>query len=123
MLTRRHVLISGAMAGAGLIARTTTLFAKSAQPATKVNFVVPAGACDCHVHVFGDPQRYPFFEGRGYTPETASVAELRALHEALHIDRVVVVQPSVYGTDNRCTLDAVRQLGTRARGVAVIDAK
>jgi predicted TIM-barrel fold metal-dependent hydrolase len=83
---------------------------------------MPAGACDCHVHVFGDPQRYPFFSGRVYTPETASVAELRALHDALHIDRVVVVQPSVYGTDNSCTLDAIRQLGNRARGVVVIDA-
>jgi len=37
------------------------------------------------------------------------------------MDRVVVVQPSVYGTDNACTLDAIRQLGSRARGVAVID--
>src|SRR5439155_7168425 len=97
------------------------VFAKSAQPATKVNFDVPAGACDCHVHIFGDPQRYPFFSGRVYTPETASVAELRALHQALHMDRVVIVQPSVYGTDNSCTLDAVKQLGSRARGVAVID--
>jgi predicted TIM-barrel fold metal-dependent hydrolase len=34
---------------------------------------------------------------------------------------VVIVQPSVYGTDNSCTLDAIRQLGTRARGIAVID--
>ena len=96
--------------------------AKSSQPSTKVNFDVPAGACDCHVHIFGDPQRYPFFSGRVYTPETASVAELRALHRALHMDRVVLVQPSVYGTDNSCTLDAVKALGTRARGIAVIDA-
>jgi predicted TIM-barrel fold metal-dependent hydrolase len=44
------------------------------------------------------------------------------LHTALHIDHVVVVQPSVYGTDNSCTLDAIRQLGSRARGVAVVDA-
>ena len=42
--------------------------------------------------------------------------------DAIHMQRVVVVQPSVYGTDNRCTLDAVRELGTRARGIAVIDA-
>ena len=98
------------------------MFAKSAQPATKVDFDVPAGACDCHVHIFGDPQQYPFFSGRVYTPETASVAELRALQGALHMDRVVIVQPSVYGTDNSCTLDAVKELGPRARGVAVIDA-
>jgi len=98
------------------------LLAKSSQPSTKVNFEVPAGACDCHVHIFGDPQRFPFFSGRVYTPETASVAELRALHQALHISRTVIVQPSVYGTDNSCTLDALKQLGTVVRGVAVIDA-
>jgi predicted TIM-barrel fold metal-dependent hydrolase len=123
MVTRREILVSGLLAGvAGVLRRTDSLFAKASQPATKVNFDVPAGACDCHVHVFGDPQRYPFFSGRVYTPETASVAELRTLHAALHLDRVVVVQPSVYGTDNTCTLDAIRELGSRARGVAVIDA-
>ncbi|HYM23095.1 MAG TPA: amidohydrolase family protein [Vicinamibacterales bacterium] len=93
----------------------------ASQPATRVNFSVPRGACDCHTHVFGDPRAFPFAAGRTYTPELASVAELRALHRALHMDRVVVVQPSVYGSDNTCTMDAVRQLGDRARGVGVID--
>lgn len=58
-----------------------------------------------------------------YTPEPASVDEIRALHRVLHTSRVVIVQPSVYGTDNACTLDAIRQLGPCARGVAVIDDK
>ena len=122
-MSRRQVLASGAMAGAAAVfARPHGLWAKAAQPATKVSFAVPDGACDCHVHIFGDPTRYPFFAGRVYTPETASVAEVRSFLAALHMDRVVVVQPSVYGTDNRCTVDAVRELGTRARGIAVIDA-
>jgi predicted TIM-barrel fold metal-dependent hydrolase len=122
MVTRRDVLISGLAAGVtGWFGGPGRLFATSVQPATKVNFAVPAGACDCHVHIFGDPRRYPFFSGRVYTPETASVTELRALHRALHMDRVVIVQPSVYGTDNSCTLDAVKMLGSRARGIAVID--
>ena len=122
MTSRREILIGGLMAAtAGLARSAERLFAKGAQPATKVNFDVPAGACDCHVHVFGDPRRYPFFSGRTYTPDTATVQELRALHAALHIDRVVVVHPSVYGIDNTCTLDAIRELGDRARGVAVID--
>jgi predicted TIM-barrel fold metal-dependent hydrolase len=122
-ISRRRILVSGLMAGvAGVFGATGRVSAKATQPATKVNFDVPAGSCDCHVHVFGDPQRYPFFSGRVYTPEPASIEELRALHDALHMDRVVVVQPSVYGTDNSCTLEAVRQLGSRARGVAVIDA-
>jgi predicted TIM-barrel fold metal-dependent hydrolase len=111
------------MAGvAGMFGRADLLLAKAAQPTTKVKFSMPAGACDTHVHVFGDPQRYPFFAGRVYTPETASVDELRAMLSALHLERVVVVHPSVYGTDNRCTVDAVRELGSRARGIAVIDA-
>jgi predicted TIM-barrel fold metal-dependent hydrolase len=46
---------------------------------------------------------------------------MRVLHRALHTDRVVVVNPSVYGTDNSCTLDAVKQLGSSARAIAVID--
>jgi predicted TIM-barrel fold metal-dependent hydrolase len=75
------------------------------------------------VHVFGDPQRFPFSPSRTYTPEPASVEELRKLHRALHTDRVVVVNPSVYGTDNSCTLDAVQHLGASARGIAVIDDK
>jgi predicted TIM-barrel fold metal-dependent hydrolase len=74
------------------------------------------------MHIF-DPQQFPFVASRGYTPEVALIDELRAVHKALHMDRVVVVQPSVYGTDNRCTLDAVRKLGNSARGVAVIDEK
>ncbi len=81
----------------------------------------PPGACDCHVHVFGDAARYPFAPGRRYTPGTASVDALSALHRSLGIERTVVVQPSPYGTDNACTLDAVEQMGARARAVAVID--
>jgi len=86
-----------------------------------VNFDVPAGSCDCHAHIFGDPLRFPFWSSRTYTPEPASVEEMRVLHRALHTDRVVVVNPSVYGTDNSCTLDAVKQLGSSARAIAVID--
>ena len=83
---------------------------------------MPPGACDCHVHIF-DPQRFPFSPARVYTPEPGSLEELAALHRALGIDRTVVVQPSIYGTDNSCTLDALRHLGGGGRGVAVIDAQ
>lgn len=96
--------------------------ASASQPSTPVNFAVPEGACDCHVHTF-DPQHFPYSPSRPYTPEPASVDELRSLHRALHIGRVVVVQPTTYGTDNSGVLDAIKQLGARARGVAVIDEK
>jgi len=112
------------MAGtAGLLRGAGTLFAKGPQPSTKVTFDVPRGACDCHVHVFGPRDRYPLFAGRTYSPDTATVDELKPHLAALHLDRVIIVQPSVYGTDNTCTLDSIRKLGDRARGVAVIDEK
>jgi predicted TIM-barrel fold metal-dependent hydrolase len=108
---------------AGLIGSPRTASAAAPQPVTKVNFDVPPGACDCHVHVFGDPKKYPFVATRTYTPEVASADELRRMLSALRLERVVIVQPSVYGTDNTCTLDGMRALGDRARGVAVIDDK
>ena len=108
---------------AGVILRTKAGFAKASQPATPVNFDVPAGACDCHTHIHGDPQKFPFFSGRVYTPEMALPAEMARLHKALHIQRVVIVTPSVYGTDNSATLYGMKARGKDARGVAVIDEK
>lgn len=80
-------------------------------------------ACDCHVHLFGPASRYPYSPDRAYTPPDASADELVALHDSLGIERVVIVQPSPYGTDNSCTLNALKRLGFRARGVAVADPK
>jgi predicted TIM-barrel fold metal-dependent hydrolase len=120
MLSRRD-LLKAAAAAALVGRRTTAIRAAAAQPKTPVQFVVPSGACDCHTHIFGDARQFPWTADRVYTPEPASIAEMRSLHRALRMERVVVVQPSVYGTDNACTLDAVRQLGPRARAVAVID--
>ena len=121
-VTRRDFVKQGAMASAAMVARQSRGVRESAsQPSTRVTFEVPVGACDCHTHIFGDPARFPFAPARTYTPEPASIDEMRRLHRALHISRVVVVQPSVYGTDNACTLDTIRQLAPNARGVAVID--
>src|SRR5438552_5466654 len=119
MLTRREVLIGAIAVGATMHIRTG--FAKASQPATPVNFDVPAGACDCHTHIHGDPARFPFFAGRTYTPEMALPEEMAALHKALHMQRVVIVTPSVYGTDNAATLYGMQARGADARGVAVID--
>jgi predicted TIM-barrel fold metal-dependent hydrolase len=115
MLTRREVLIAAVASRA--------MFAKASQPATPVNFAVPAHACDCHTHMVGDPARFPFFPGRTFTPETALPREMSALHRALHIERVVIVAPSFYGTDNSCLLYGMKARGATARGIAVIDDK
>jgi predicted TIM-barrel fold metal-dependent hydrolase len=123
MPTRRDILIGAGIAGAAILTgRLQSAFAMASQPATPVNFDVPRDTCDCHTHIF-DPLRFPFFAGRTYTPEPAGIAELERMHRALDVDRVVIVQPSVYGTDNSCTLDAIRQIGPAARGIAVIDDK
>jgi predicted TIM-barrel fold metal-dependent hydrolase len=87
-----------------------------------VGFTVPPGACDCHVHVFGPSARFPYAPERVYTPGDASIDDLSRLHRLFGIDRVIIVHPSPYGTDNACTVDALRRIGGRARGVAVIDA-
>jgi len=113
--TRRSFLI-----GAGA---TCGLFGRASQPATPVSFPVPAGACDCHTHIFGDPAKFPLFAGRTYSPETALPEEMERVHAALHMQRVVIVTPSVYGTDNSATLYGMQAHGANARGVAVIDEK
>lgn len=74
--------------------------------------------CDCHVHVF--EARFPYAASRKYTPPDATVADLRAHLARLGLERVVIVQPSPYGTDNACTLAALKELGPIARAVAVI---
>ena len=117
-ITRRDIL-----AGAASLTLTRSAFAKASQPATAVSFAVPANACDCHTHIFGDPQKFPFYSGRVYTPEPALPEEMSALHRALHLERVVIVTPSIYGTDNSATLYGMKARGATARGVAVIDEK
>ena len=121
MMNRRGLLLSSLIAGIGMNNRT--VLAGPSQPATPVNFDIPAGACDCHTHIHGDTARFPFFAGRVYTPEPASPEEMAALHKALHMERVVIVTPSVYGTDNAATTFGIAARGAGARGVAVIDDK
>ena len=85
-------------------------------------FIMPPLSCDCHTHVFGPGNRFPLSPNRTYTPDDASIENLLELHQLLGIERVVIVHPSPYGSDNACTVDAVRRIGKSARGVAVIDA-
>lgn len=121
MLSRREGLGLAVGAGAAL-----TLGRANAQTApstvrTAPAFTPPPGSCDSHTHVFPDPAKFPFWSGRIYTPPIATAEDLLTLQKAMKFDRVVIVQPSVYGTDNSATLDGIRQLGpARARGVAVI---
>ena len=77
-------------------------------------------ACDCHAHVCGPASRYPYAPNRLYTPEDALPADYRRMLDSLGIERGVLVQPSIYGTDNRALVDALAQDRKRLRGVAVV---
>jgi predicted TIM-barrel fold metal-dependent hydrolase len=83
---------------------------------------VPAGATDCHFHIFGPRVRYPLAPSIMYDPQEASVEDYLAMATTLGLQRRVVVQASVYGVDNRCLVDSIEGLGRdRTRGIAVID--
>ena len=79
----------------------------------------PPHACDCHMHIYDS--RYPVAPTATLRPPDASVDDYRLLQKRLGTTRNVVVQPSTYGTDNSCTLDAVARIGPSARAVAVVD--
>jgi len=83
---------------------------------------LPPGTCDTHFHVFGPQDRYPMDPRRNYTPHECSLDDYRAVMRAIGIERGVIVQPSVYGTDNRATLDALRSGGANFRAIAVVAA-
>ena len=83
-------------------------------------FEMPAGATDTHSHVIGLPPEYPFVPERSYTPPEASLSAYMAMHRALGIERAVIVTPSVHGTDNRITVEAIAGYGPNARGIAVV---
>jgi D-galactarolactone isomerase len=79
---------------------------------------LPRGACDCHVHVYEDG--YPLAPSATFKPPYGPLAAYRQVQAALGLDRVVLVQATAYGFDNRCMLDAIARLGDAARGIAIV---
>jgi len=84
--------------------------------------VMPTLACDAHMHICGPQSRYAYSSARIYTPPDALLSAYLQLTERLGLQRVVFVQPSIYGTDNLAMLDAIASCPLECRGVAVIDA-
>ena len=78
------------------------------------------GGCDCHVHIY--EHGYPLAPTATFKPPHAPLAAYRQVQQALGLERVVLVQATGYGFDNRCLLDALAQLGGAARGIAVVPA-
>ncbi|MCP3381282.1 amidohydrolase family protein [Bradyrhizobium sp. CCGUVB4N] len=120
VLTRRGVLagmlVYGTAAWAGGVEQAVPNTTGSAPP--RLN--VPADACDCHHHIYDG--RFPVSPHwkQGFPPG-ATVTDYQLLRRRLGTTRSVVGQPSTYGIDNRCLVDALGQLGSSSRGVAVVD--
>jgi 2-pyrone-4,6-dicarboxylate lactonase len=92
---------------------------RAAESNTKPAFVVPAGSCDSHFHVF-EPG-YPHVPDPLYTFPDATLEQYLALADVLGLERMVLVQPTYYRTDNSLLLDVLRKVGSRCRGVVQIE--
>ena len=77
------------------------------------------GICDTHVHVYD--HRYPTSPTTVLEPPDATLTDYAKVQSQLGLDRVVLVQPTTYGLDNRLQLEAVASLGSAARAVVVVD--
>ena len=98
------------------------LITKPVRPApsnTPPQFRLPPLSCDVHCHVF-EPG-YPHVSRPHYTFPEATLDQYLALCRFLGIERMVLVQPSFYGTDNRVLLNALERIGNRGRGVVMVD--
>src|SRR5215475_353461 len=84
-------------------------------------FKLPLLACDSHCHIFGPGSKYPYAPDRSYTPPDAPLEDFKALHAKLGVERAVIVNASVHGTDNRVALDAIAESNGAYRAVANID--
>ena len=89
---------------------------------TKPTFTPAPGAVDAHCHVFGPGEEFPYAPERKYTPCDAGREQLFALRDLLGLSRIVVVQATCHGTDNRAMVDALVHSDGRARGVATVGA-
>lgn len=87
----------------------------------KPDFNVPRLACDAHFHVFGPKEKFPYGSELRYKPPFAPLDEYLQLAAQLNIERMVFVQPSAYGKDNKCMLAAMAETGERCRGIVDID--
>lgn len=81
---------------------------------------LPRNACDTHAHIMGPAARHAYSPARIYTPPDCLLPDYLHLLDILGVARAVLVQPSVYGTDNTVMLEAMKTAGGRLRGVAVV---
>lgn len=129
-MNRRECLsMLAAVAGSAVCARDAAAQGAQAEraiptiappdPNPKVpGFKLPPKSCDTHTHIFGPASRYPFAANRPYNAPEAPLEMFRALHEKIGVERCVIVNATVHGTDNRVVTDAIAQSGGAYRGIA-----
>ncbi len=86
----------------------------------KPKITLPPGATDTHAHICGPKSQYAYFSERVYTPPDCLLPAYSHMLATLGVERAVLVQPSVYGTDNSAMLDAMKAAGPNFHGVAVV---
>ena len=124
-MPRRKFLERAGLAAvsAGLVVRSRDADAQIAVPNSSgtesPKLKAPANACDCHMHIY-DPARFPMVPNPRVPPTDAAVPQYRLLQKRIGTTRVVIVTPRNYATENQVTVDAIKQLGPDARGVAVL---
>ncbi len=87
----------------------------------KPKITLPKLACDTHAHILGPIAKYAYSPARVYTPPDCLLSDYQKMLATLGVERAVLVQPSVYGSDNTVMLEAMRIAGAAFRGVAVVD--
>ena len=87
----------------------------------KPKLTLPKLSCDTHAHILGPHAKYAYSPARVYTPPDCLPGDYQKMLATLGVERAVLVQPSVYGSDNTVMLEAMRAAGDKFRGVAVVD--
>jgi predicted TIM-barrel fold metal-dependent hydrolase len=119
--SRRKFLARVAQTTVSGVASATFPLQSFEETVLQPSFQVPSHACDCHIHIIGPQTLYPMTSPRVYTPPEADTQMLRNHLSQLHLSRVVMIQPSFYGSDNRLQLKAAAEFNGNARVVIVID--
>lgn len=87
----------------------------------KPKITLPKLACDTHAHILGPIAKFAYSPARVYTPPDCLLSDYQKMLATLGVERAVLVQPSVYGSDNTVMLNALQATGGAFRGVAVVD--
>ena len=123
MAMSRREFFAGTLAAAAAATILTNARASDAVPYSsgdnKPKFKAPNNTCDAHFHIYD--KRFPAAANASLVPPDALLTDYEKLRERLGFQRSVIVQPSTYGTDNACMLEALKNLGAKARGIAVVD--